>query len=135
MKPVSGSLLLYSGIAGSTAVIAGAFAAHALKNVVTTEDLQVFETAVRYQAYHAIALLALAAFARGTDQKWLLIAGRFFLAGILLFSGSLYFLSCRKLMGMESLGWVGAITPFGGLCFITGWIIIVLAAFRQQSDN
>lgn len=99
----AGSVLMF------LAVALGAFAAHGLKARLSPEMLQVFETAVRYQAYHALALLALGA-ARGPDR-----AGWCFVAGVVLFSGSLYALA------LSGVRWLGAITPLGGVLFLAGW--------------
>lgn len=96
------------------AVALGAFAAHGLKTRLAPEMLTVFETGVRYQAYHALALLALGA-ARGPDK-----AGWCFIGGIVLFSGSLYLLA---LTGEKRLG---MITPIGGLLFLAGWALFAL---------
>jgi uncharacterized membrane protein YgdD (TMEM256/DUF423 family) len=107
------------------AVIAGAFGAHALRGRLSPEMLQVFETGARYQMYHALALLA-AAVAAGDPPcapgRW---AGRLFIAGTVLFSGSLYALA---LSGVPSFGMV---TPFGGVAFIAGWICLALAVRRS----
>ena len=96
------------------AVALGAFAAHGLKTRLTPDMLAVFETGVRYQAYHALALLALGV-ARGPDK-----AGWCFLAGIVVFSGSLYLLA---LTGERRLG---MITPIGGVLFLAGWALFAL---------
>lgn len=106
------------------AVAFGAFAAHSLKAHLSADNLDVFETGARYQMYHALALLAVgfAAYRWGgglTDA-----AGWLFLAGVILFSGSLYVLS------MTGIKILGAITPFGGLCFLAGWVCLAIAAWR-----
>lgn len=107
------------------AVAAGAFAAHALRERLAPEMLQVFETAARYQMYHAVGLF-LAAFTVGeAPHATGLWAGRLFLAGTLLFSGSLYALA---LTGISRLG---LITPFGGLAFLAGWACLAFAV-RQR---
>ena len=106
------------------AVAAGAFGAHALRARLPVNDLAIFETAVRYQMYHALALLAVAwAAARwpGALTQW---AGWLFVAGILIFAGSLYVL---VLTGPR---WMGAITPIGGVALIAGWACLLLAASR-----
>jgi uncharacterized membrane protein YgdD (TMEM256/DUF423 family) len=95
-------------------VALGAFGAHALKNRLTPEMLTVFETGVRYQAYHALALLLLAAL-RGPDK-----AAWCFVGGIVLFSGSLYALA------LTGVRWLGAITPIGGVLFLVGWVLFAL---------
>jgi uncharacterized membrane protein YgdD (TMEM256/DUF423 family) len=109
---------------GFLAVAAGAFGAHALRDRLAPDMLAVFETGARYQMYHALALLAVAR----TVTRWPAAAGRwagwFFVAGTVLFSGSLYALA---LSGIRSLG---AITPVGGLAFLAGWICLAMAARR-----
>ena len=107
-------------------VATGAFAAHALKTRLTEEMLAIFEIGARYQMYHALGLIAVAwAFSQWSSQL-ALVAGWLFVAGIVIFSGSLYTLS---LTGIRQLG---AITPIGGLAFIVGWFLLVLAALRTQ---
>lgn len=111
-------------------VMLGAFAAHALKEKLTPELLQVFETGVRYQFYHSFALFIAGYFSMNYKAaKW---AGRFFIAGVLLFSGSVYLLSVRDLIGLESYKWLGPVTPVGGLCFITGWLLLGIGFLRGK---
>ena len=108
------------------AVATGAFAAHALKTRLSTEMLAIFEIGARYQMYHALGLVAVAwAFTQWNSQL-VVAAGWLFVAGIGIFSGSLYVLS---LTGIRQFG---AITPIGGLAFIVGWFFLVLAALRSQ---
>lgn len=105
-------------------VAAGAFGAHALRERLTPEYLAIFETGARYQMYHGLALLAVAwAAARwpGTLPQW---AGWLFVAGTVLFSGSLYALA------LTGVRWLGAITPLGGVAFLAGWFCLVLSARR-----
>ena len=90
-----------------------------LKEKLSPESLQIFETGVRYQFYHAFALLAVGILYKDFPGKLLQWAGTLFICGIILFSGSLY-----VLCGVQSMKWIGAITPFGGLCFIAGWILL-----------
>jgi uncharacterized membrane protein YgdD (TMEM256/DUF423 family) len=111
-------------ISGFIAVAAGAFGAHALRSRLSAEMLQVFETAARYQMYHALALLA-AGYAVGAGNPPAIWAGRLFLLGTLLFSGSLYALA---LTGITRLGMV---TPLGGLAFLAGWICLAVAYSRH----
>ena len=107
-------------------VAIGAFAAHALKTRLSAEMLAIFEIGARYQMYHALGLIAVAwAFSQWHSQL-VLAAGWLFVAGIAVFSGSLYALS---LTGVRQLG---AITPIGGLAFIVGWFLLALAALRSQ---
>ncbi|HYW12006.1 MAG TPA: DUF423 domain-containing protein [Longimicrobium sp.] len=107
---------------GFLAVAAGAFGAHALRERLGPELLAVWETAARYQMYHALALLAVAmAAARWPGGGWS-AAGWMFTAGVVVFSGSLYVLA------FTGIRWLGAITPLGGLCLLGGWIALALAA-------
>lgn len=118
-------------ITGALSVMLGAFAAHGLKQVLATDLLQVFETAVRYQFYHVFALLAtgiLYAAYPGKLMKW---AGWLFITGIILFSGSLYLL-CYVKHNQLPLNWLGAITPFGGAAFIAGWILLFAAVVKRN---
>lgn len=105
------------------AVAAGAFGAHALKPVLKEEMKAVYDTAVRYHAWHALALLAVAWLSRDYPGRWVSAAGWCFLVGISIFSGSLYALS---LTGLRILG---ALTPIGGLFFLAGWICLLLAPY------
>lgn len=114
--------ILVGAFAGGLAVVLGAFGAHTLETRVTAERLAVFETGVRYQMYHALALL----FAGWAAQQWpgwqITAAGYFFMAGIVIFSGSLY------LLVLTDSPWLGAVTPIGGLSFIAGWTLLFWAA-------
>ena len=109
---------------GFVAVAAGAFGAHALRARLSADLVGVFETAARYQMYHALALLAVAWAASrwpGALPQW---AGWLFVAGTVLFSGSLYALA------LSGVRWLGAITPLGGAAFLAGWVCLALAARR-----
>lgn len=106
------------------AVAAGAFGAHALRSRLTPDLLAVFETAARYQMYHALALLAVAWAATQWPSGLTLAAGWLFIAGITIFSGSLYLLS------LTGVRWLGAITPLGGAAFLAGWLCLAVAAGR-----
>lgn len=109
------------------AVMAGAFGAHGLRNLVSERGLEVFQTAVTYQMYHSIGLVLLALLAaQGLSRKLLAWSAGFFLAGILLFSGSLY------LLVLTDLRWIGPITPIGGLCFMVGWALVITSGLRRN---
>ena len=112
-------------IAAGVAVILGAFGAHGLKARVTPEMLVVFETGARYQMYHALALLAVAAAAGRWPSAWVTASGWLFVVGIVIFSGSLY------VMTLTGARWLGAITPLGGLAFILGWAALAMSALRS----
>ena len=114
-------------------VVLGAFGAHALKSHLTVAQLATFDTGIRYQFYHALALILLAILsAPMKNSKWLRNAGWLFTAGIICFSGSIYLLACREFLGIESWRWLGPITPIGGTFFIIGWGMLFLAATKQD---
>jgi uncharacterized membrane protein YgdD (TMEM256/DUF423 family) len=112
---------------GAAAVILGAFGAHALKAIVTPEHLLSFETGVRYQFYHAFALILVGILHKEFSGKLLGWAGILFMLGIMLFSGSLYLLSTKP-----DMKWLGPVTPLGGVCFISGWIFFALACLKKN---
>ncbi len=113
------------------AVVFGAFGAHALKARLAAEQLQVFETGVKYQMYHALALVFLGIIFEKFNSPAAAYSGYLFLAGILFFSGSLYLLSTKSLLGIESWNFLGPITPLGGLCFIAGWGLLLYAVIKK----
>jgi uncharacterized membrane protein YgdD (TMEM256/DUF423 family) len=107
------------------AVAAGAFGAHGLRARLSPDLLAVFETGARYQMYHALALLAAAWALTRWPGSWPVRAGWLFVVGTLLFSGSLYALA------LSGVRWLGAVTPFGGVAFLAGWLCLLLAAARR----
>jgi uncharacterized membrane protein YgdD (TMEM256/DUF423 family) len=111
-------------VLGGLAVGFGAFGAHGLRGTLDANDLATFEVGVRYQMYHALALLAVAWAASRWDSPAVVWAGWLFVAGIALFSGSLYFL---VLTGPR---WLGAVTPLGGAAFLAGWALLAWSAVR-----
>ena len=123
-----------AAILGALSVAIGAFAAHRLKGSISDSALEIFETSVKYQFYHVFALLAAGILYKEFPNKLLLWSGRLFIAGIILFSGSLYLLTAIKAAGIEDYNWIGAITPFGGLCFILGWIFIFLGCNQKEKQ-
>lgn len=120
--------LAIASLLGALAVAGGAFASHALKDHLSERMLAIFETGVRYQMYHALALFGVALLLgqTTTSSPWLIASGGGFCLGILLFSGSLYGLS---LSGVKLLG---AIAPLGGLALIVGWGCLIVAALTPQ---
>ncbi len=110
-----------AAILGGLSVAAGAFATHGLKATLSDRALEIFETAVRYQMYHAIALLIVALLLLRTDSTILVVTGWAFIVGIAVFSGSLYALS------LTDIKILGAITPVGGAAFIVGWLCLAYA--------
>lgn len=125
--PVPRWPLVAGALFGLLAVMAGAFGAHGLRTVASARELGVFQTAANYQMYHALALVLVALLhGRGLSTRLLGLAGRFFLAGIVLFSGSLY------LLVLTGAHWLGPVTPLGGLCFMVGWALLAAAGLRRR---
>ncbi|MDP9229534.1 MAG: DUF423 domain-containing protein [Bacteroidota bacterium] len=123
---IAGSLL------GALAVALGAFGAHGLKKMVPAETVASFQTGVQYQMYHALALLAVAIIYEkfpGNPIRWV---GLLFIIGIIFFSGSLYLLTILKATNTVGLQGIGIITPFGGLFFIAGWLMLLIAVMKKN---
>ena len=119
-------MCLGAGFAG-LAVAAGAFGAHLLKPILDTAMVGVFETAVRYQMYHALGLCIVAAIGDRDQRLQSAIVGWLFAIGIVLFSGSLYLLS------LSGIRWVGALTPLGGAAFMAGWTVLAWTVVKHRS--
>lgn len=113
-------------ISAAIGVAAGAFGAHGLKNLLTQEMLAIYETAVRYQMYHAFGSIVAGLVEAQSRSAKIRLAGWSFVAGTILFSGSLYALT------LTNMRWLGAITPFGGVAFIAGWLLIVFSFLRHE---
>lgn len=125
MPKIARMFLAIGCIAALVAVAAGAFGAHALKTRLAPEMLAVYKTGVEYQFYHAFALILVGLAAlRLPDSAWLHRAGWAMLAGIVLFSGSLY------LLALTGITWLGAVTPLGGVAFLCAWALFALAVLR-----
>ncbi len=120
---------------GALSVALGAFAAHALKQRVSDYAVSIFETGVRYQFYHAFALLTSAILYKEFQNKFIRWSGKLFITGIIFFSGSLYILTFIKAAVKPGYDWVGAITPFGGLCFIAGWLCLFFGVSKKGNNN
>lgn len=127
--------LTWAALFGVLAVALGAFGAHSLKEILPPSSLATFETGVKYQFYHTFALLASGVLYERFPGKWLRSAGYCFIAGIILFSGSLYVLAFLVASGNVGLRNVGIVTPIGGLFFIAGWIFLLLGIWMRPDDN
>ncbi|MCH2449420.1 MAG: DUF423 domain-containing protein [Gracilimonas sp.] len=119
-------LIAIAAILLALAVAAGAFGAHALKNVLSAERLETWQTAVQYHAWHALGLMLIALIGVQFDLAitW---PASLILAGIVIFSGSLYVLC------LTGIGWLGAITPIGGVAFILGWIVFSIKILKMNN--
>ncbi len=124
------------GLLGALAVALGAFGAHGLKSLLTPEALATYETGVRYQFYHTFAIGLLVALKGKSwlNNKRLRQSALCFVLGIVLFSGSLYLLALREVHGL-AVGFLGPITPVGGVFFIAGWALLFLAPRSEPKEN
>ncbi len=130
----SGSVLRMPLVLGAVlvllAVMAGAFGAHALRGMVTERSLEVFQTGVQYQMIHGLGLILIAILgALDVSRRLLMLAAGFLVAGVVMFSGSLY------LLVLMELHWVGPVTPLGGLCFMVGWVLVVIAGLQRGNGQ
>jgi uncharacterized membrane protein YgdD (TMEM256/DUF423 family) len=123
--------LSISFILGAIAVAFGAFGAHALREMVDEKAIQTWQTAVQYHFYHLFAIALTGILLKEGVNVWYKRAGYFFITGILVFSGSLYIMTLLKATGATSVNWLGAITPIGGVCFIAGWLFLLLGVRKK----
>ena len=117
--------VIIGAVLAGTAVLLGAFGAHGLKSRLSVEDLNIFETAVRYQMYHALAILIIGVIGYYLSHQSLLIPAYFFIVGVVFFSGSLY------LLIFTQHRWLGAITPVGGVFLFLGWILFAINIYKS----
>jgi uncharacterized membrane protein YgdD (TMEM256/DUF423 family) len=120
------NFLITAAILGAVSVVLGAFGAHALKEILSEQSFNTYEVAVRYQFYHVLALALTGVVYGAYPNKRIVNAGRLFIVGIILFSGSLYLL-----VSLPDLRWLGAITPLGGACFIGGWLLLAVGFAKK----
>ncbi len=125
-------MLIKGSILGGLAIILGAFGAHALKEVLTPEQLISFETGVRYQMYHALVLMFLFIITLKINHIFFNRATQFIFWGVILFSGSIYLLTLKNMLGIEALKYVAPLTPIGGGLIIVGWIFILLGGLKTK---
>jgi uncharacterized membrane protein YgdD (TMEM256/DUF423 family) len=129
VQPVARLFVALGSINAALAVIFGAFGAHALRARISPEMLSVYHTAAQYHFYHALGLLLIGVLAsQFQNDRALQLSGFLMLAGIVLFCGSLY------LLAVTGVTWLGAITPLGGVAFITAWVVLAVAALRATSQ-
>ena len=125
------ALLITASLAGLLAVVLGAFGAHGLKPLVSAYQLGIWEKGVQYQFYHTIALMFCVLLMRDSDSAYLQRAAYCFMAGMLLFSGSLYLLATNDMNHIPTMI-LGPLTPIGGLFFIAGWAFLMLSAWKKN---
>ncbi|MEO9226812.1 MAG: DUF423 domain-containing protein [Gemmatimonadaceae bacterium] len=129
MQPVARLFLTLGSINAALAVMFGAFGAHALKARVSPDMLNAYQVGSHYHFYHALGMLVVGLLAThlNNNEGALRLSGYLMLAGVVLFSGSLY------LLAMTGVTWLGAITPIGGLAFIAAWVVLAITAFRATA--
>lgn len=128
------SFLLAAALLGGLGVALGAFGAHGLQNITSDEKvLHGFQTAVQYQIYHALALLAIGILFEKIPHRLIKWAGHCFITGVVLFSGSLYLLTFLKIQESSMTKIAGPITPIGGLFFILGWLFLFIGILKRKS--
>lgn len=127
--------LVVATIFGMLAVILGAFGAHALKEKLSPELLNTYETAVKYQFYHTFALLATGIMFAYMPSVWLQRASLMFIIGVVLFCGSIYALVALKHNGSVGLKGLGIITPIGGVFFVLGWLFSLLGILQHTQKS
>jgi uncharacterized membrane protein YgdD (TMEM256/DUF423 family) len=126
MNPAARTFLILGAANAALAVLLGAFGAHSLKTHLATEMMAVYQTGLQYHLFHALGLLAVGfALKQIGDSAWLRWSGWLMLAGIFIFSGSLYLLS------ITGLRWSSAVTPLGGIAFITAWVLFAVAVVKS----
>jgi uncharacterized membrane protein YgdD (TMEM256/DUF423 family) len=126
------TFLSLGALFGGIAVALGAFGAHSLKQIVSTDVVSVFQTGVQYQMYHTLALLIVAIVFERLPNKWIRWSGYLFSFGILFFSGSLYLITALKAEERSIPALIGAITPIGGLLFILAWLSFLIGLFKRN---
>jgi len=126
-------LILITAVLGFTAVALGAFGAHILADTLPAKSLNAFKTGVNYQFYHTLALFCTALLYRIYRIKGLFYIGLYFLGGILLFSGSLYILALKDIIGITNTKYIGILTPLGGLALMGSWAAIFFTVIRIKT--
>ena len=125
--------LLIASISGAMAVMMGALGAHKLASIIDSYSLQVFNKAVFYQFIHTLLLMVIVMF--NSSSRFLFYSARFIVAGIVLFSGSLYLLSFKSFLNSSIISILGPLTPVGGVCFILSWLTISLYCVKEYKNT
>ncbi len=126
------NFLIIACVLAVLAVILGAFGAHGLKPRLSPDQLGSFETGIRYQFYHAFALFITVFLFDKYSSGLAVYAGYAFTVGVVLFSGSIYLLATRELIGLSSYKWLGPITPLGGTFLIVGWLLLLVSVINHK---
>jgi len=126
MNTISKKFLIMACLLMAIAVSLGAFGAHGLKKIITSDMLSVYQTGVQYQFYHALGLLGVAFIAHVNSSKLVNMAGNLMFTGVMIFSGSLY------LLVILNIKWLGAITPIGGVLMVVSWVLLAWSVFRSD---
>ncbi|MBL7726133.1 MAG: DUF423 domain-containing protein [Dinghuibacter sp.] len=126
------SIFLWSAISGILAVAIGAFGSHALRKYLPPEDIAIYKTGVEYHFYHTLALLGTGILYKHYHKPLLALAALAFGVGIIFFPFSLYLLTITKISSGGEEKWLGAVTPFGGICFILGWLFLAIHFFQKN---
>ena len=125
-------LLLVGTVFALLSILAGAFGSHALKKIFSADEILTYETAVRYQMYHAFAILFTGLLVNESNRRYSSVAGLLFLVGIIFFSGSLNLISFLKSQGIDIPMLLGLITPMGGIMFACGWIMLAASVYKTK---
>jgi len=128
------SIIRLAGIFGAIAVILGAFGAHSLADLINAKQLSSYRTGSMYHFYHSLLLLLIGIIYKLRPSKILRWSAWTCILGIICFSGSLYILACRDLIGLENTSIVGPITPIGGLFFLAAWILLILDRTKTENE-
>ena len=123
--------LVIGTLLAGLSVALGAFGAHGLKKVVSAESVATYQTGVHYQMYHALAIILVAILAERFLNSYIHYAGFFFLAGVVLFSGSLYLIVSMHAMGKAVPTLIGILTPIGGMLMIIGWVLLLIGILKK----
>lgn len=123
--------LIIGTVLAGLAVLLGAFGAHGLKKVASAENVAIYQTGVQYQMYHALGLILIGILSERILNSYLSFAGVLFVAGVVLFSGSLYLIVSLYAMNKTVPTAVGILTPIGGLLFILGWICLLISILKK----
>jgi uncharacterized membrane protein YgdD (TMEM256/DUF423 family) len=116
-------------------VLLGAFASHFLKDLLNDNDLGIFDTGTKYLFYHALAIIIVSLNSRKFNQGILDLSIFLFFGGMLFFTGSLYLLATRTIWGGDDFEWLGALTPIGGVLFISGWFMLIVKGLKNSEDK